>query len=272
MGKWIVGILFFLVVAPGIAMLALPEESYTQPVMAWFAPKPEAALARQYIDAVRTGQYAVVENALDPEYVTTETPALLARISAQFPEGRPKSVKLVGTNTFHKGDVTTYTLRYEYEYPQRWLVGNVVLRKAGGKHAIAGLHVTPIADSLEHVNAFTLAGKRPIHYAFLAATIAIVLFVFVTAFVCLSTPIPRRRWLWVLFVLLGFFSVTLNWSTGAVGFQPISVVLFGASLTKAFYGPWILKLALPAGAIVFWSQRGRWLEKAEKPGEAPHAA
>jgi hypothetical protein len=56
----------------------------------------------------------------------------------------------------------------------------------------------------------------------------------------------------VLFIVLGVCTFTLDWSTGEMEFQPISVLLMSAAFTRDGYiGPWTFDFAVPLGALVF---------------------
>jgi hypothetical protein len=69
------------------------------------------------------------------------------------------------------------------------------------------------------------------------------------------TKMPGRKWPWVLFVALGFGQLAVNWTTGEWALNLLSVQVFSASATAAPYGPWILAVSLPVGAIVFLLRR-----------------
>ena len=111
-------------------------------------------------------------------------------------------------------------------------------------------------QSLEEANRFTFEGKGPIHYIVFALTVAVPLFIVYALVLCFKTPIARRKWLWLLFVALGFFQLTLNWTDGAFGIQPISFALLGAGFVRAGpYMPFIFNVTIPIGAIVFLARR-----------------
>src|SRR6185295_10348348 len=101
---------------------------------------------------------------------------------------------------------------------------------------------------------------------FLAATIAVGAFTIGTAIFCWLSPIPRRKWLWRIFVLLAFGTLSLNWTTGEIRYQLVYLLLLGAGFSKPFYGPALLNIGLPVGALLFWWQRRAWLK--QKAGEA----
>jgi len=66
----------------------------------------------------------------------------------------------------------------------------------------------------------------------------------------------RRKWAWVLFVLFGVGTMTVDWTSATWGFNPVSFVLFSGGASAGFYGPWTISIALPLGALVYlWRRR-----------------
>src|SRR5690606_22891732 len=125
-----------------------------------------------------------------------------------------------------------------------------------GKREIIGLNATPLAASLQEINGFSFKNADGTHYLFLAAATIIPVFIITTLVVCIRTKIARRKWLWVIFILLGVTSFSLNWTTGQTGVSPLSIQLLGVSATaSSVYSPWIISVSLPIGAIVFWLRR-----------------
>jgi hypothetical protein len=113
-----------------------------------------------------------------------------------------------------------------------------------------------MAQSLQEYNRFALVGKNAIHYIVLSLVVAVPLFIVYALVLCLKTPIARRKWLWMLFIALGFSRLSFNWTDGAYKIQPISFSLLGAGFLKAGpYAPWIFTVAVPVGAIVFLVKR-----------------
>ncbi|HEY5238832.1 MAG TPA: hypothetical protein VIJ62_10670 [Rhizomicrobium sp.] len=226
-----------------------------------FVSKEEAPIARRYMEDIRTGNFAPVEDKFDPVYKTPALRPSLEKMASLFPKETPKSIKIIGTQTGGLSDFTTYNLTFEYEFPHGWTVGNILLKKTGSNLQIEGGQVIPLKDSMEHHFAFTFEGKGAVHYIFLILAILLPVFCLVTAIVCYRTPIPRRKWLWLIFTLLGFVSFNLNWTTGAVSYQLISFAFLGAAYTQQFYGPIIIQIAFPFGAIMFWMRRREWIAK-----------
>jgi hypothetical protein len=137
-------------------------------------------------------------------------------------------------------------------------------RVGDGGLIVNGVNVNPIRDSLANINKFNFKGKGPIHFAILSLIVFLPVFIIFTFIVCLRTRIKRRKWLWAIFVLLGYGQFSFNWTTGAGGIKPFYVQLLGAGFMSAGkYAPWIFSISFPLGAILFWVRRGEMAKKQE---------
>lgn len=227
----------------------------TQNLVDRFAPKADVAFARAHLDDLRLGHLDAVKRDLADTLKTADIDSELRKVSAYFPAGEPRSIKTVGANSMRSGDESRIMLTFEYQFDSSWALGDLTLSRRGDKRLIEGLHVYRISQSLEQKNAFTLHGKGPLHYLVLLLACAIPLLCLYSLVLCIRTPMQGRKWPWILFILFGVASVGFNWATGAVSFQPVSILLFGASCFASPYGPWMISLAFPLGAVVFLLKR-----------------
>jgi|SRR3569832_162740 len=225
-------------------------------------PKDEVAIAQELLSELSRKNYANIERQLDPGVQSPSVRGELERMASLFPAEQPKSVSVVGSKTHTFNGRTTYDLTIEYQYPSIWLVTNVVLQRHDGQVTIIGLNANPMNQSLRELNRFTFEGKGPIHYIVFALSIAVPLFIVYALVLCVKTPIARRKWLWVVFVAVGFVQLSLNWTTGAFGIHPISFLLLGVGIEYTWpYAAVILKVAIPLGAIVFLARRRALIAK-----------
>ena len=242
------------------ALLGCSQEGLLQK----FSSPEDQATARSYVDRLRAGKFDEIEKALDPGIRTPNIRDTLTKMAALIPNGEPTSVKLVGAHTFQSSEEKTVNTTFEYNFGDKWLLANVAVRDRQGAKAVVGFNVSRMTQSLESQNRFTLIGKSAIQYAVLAAAISAVLITFYSVIVCARTKLPSRKWLWVLFILVGFGKVAVNWTTGQLAIAPLSVQLFSASAAAPLYGPWMIAVSLPLGAIVFLLyRRSRRVPKAE---------
>jgi len=89
----------------------------------------------------------------------------------------------------------------------------------------------------------------------LGVAVLVPLFIIWVEVVCVRAPI-RRRWAWMLLILLGGPVVALNWTTGEPQVKELAVTLLGVGwLRSTVYAPMILQVAVPIGAIIFLARR-----------------
>jgi len=247
---------------PGAVLLALALFGCdSQKMMMKFVSEKENKTAQGFIEDIRTGNFTPILAAIDPQLAPQLNTDILRRVQALF-GGRPvKSVKIVGSHTNVTPEFKRYSFAYEYELTGQWLIADIVLQPEKGHLQIEGFHAVQMSQSLEQLNAFTLAGRSAKFLIALGLAVIFPIFVIGTAIVCWRTTIPRRKWWWRIFVLLGITTVTLNWTTGEIAFQPLSLNILSVGMTRELYGPWILQLGLPVGAMLFWIWRRKWLRE-----------
>jgi hypothetical protein len=178
----------------------------------------------------------------------------LHELNKVLAHGEPVSVEVIGFNLISNetptGPVRTTNLSYQIHFRDSWAAGDVSVGHPSGPLTILSWQFQPISDSLERLNRFTFAGKSLVHYLVFAACIAVPAFILVALIVCIRSPI-RRKWIWIIFILLGLVAFRFDWASGHFDVQPISFLLFGASAFRVGYAPWILSFAIPVGAIIF---------------------
>jgi hypothetical protein len=221
-----------------------------------YAPPQTQVEAEGYFNQLRNHQMDQLEGELDTSLGSPEEiRETLARMVEVFPQGAPMSVKLVGYNRVELADVETNRISLEYEFPQKWLIADVTTQKRGEFTTVTEFHVSQVQAPLEVVNGFTLRGKGVAHYAMLllwVLAIAVQLFAF---YECIRTEMKELKWFWLIFIAFGVGRVTMNWATSETSFQLLNVQIPASMAWAAFYGPWILSVSLPVGAIVFLAKR-----------------
>jgi hypothetical protein len=254
----------------GIVFLTLALCGCDQQALIQKITTPEQdKVARIYFEDVRTGNFEPVRTAMDPAYRKQMTPELFRTMREVFGTHTVKNISIVGARVvaqkfIGKPGATIHVMTYEIDMGDRFVIGEVDLQDVDGHLQLEGLHVQAASRSIEQENAFSFSGKTIGYFIFLALTILIPIFAIVTEITCWRTLIPRHKWLWRIFVLLGITEFTLNWTTGNIQFLPLQISLLGAGFNQQPYGPLILQIGLPLGAILFWFRRRKWLVLAEE--------
>lgn len=233
-----------------------------------FSSPADQAKAQACIKQLRSHDYESIERAMDETLKGPATRDTLAAMAARIPAGEPSSVKLVGAHVAKSAEGTVVNSTFEYQFGSQWFLINAAMREHAGTRKIVGLNVVPLAGSLESQNRFSLSGKTWLHYLVLGAAVLSALITLAALVACVRTTFQRRKWLWVLFVLFGLGKLDLNWSTGEWSVTPIALQLFSAGATSQFYGPWIVSVALPVGAICFLFRRRRRARAPVAAGDA----
>jgi len=226
-------------------------------------PEDEDKYARDCLELLRTRDYEPIISDLDPSVTDGNLRAALEAMSDTIGGEVPRSVTLVGSHVFTMSDLRKVTLTYQLELPDGWALATLVLTSRGDGQMISSFRLQPIADSLENLNSLTFKNTGVLHYVFLLFVVVVPAFIIFAAVLLFRTKI-KRKWLWFIFILLGFVQFTFNWTSGDVGFRPIAFGLLGAGMFRASpYAPWIISIALPIGAVVFLAKR-RSIKQSEK--------
>jgi hypothetical protein len=227
-------------------------------------PKEEMNFAKSYLAEIRERDFEYVLSHIDPELSGQVSEEKLEEVAAYFPSGQLLSTELIGSQVNTLNETWQGNFSFEYEFESGWAVANVVMKRIGKETTVIGFNVYRTEASQKELNKFVLAGKSVLHYLVLVLACIIPIFILVTLVYCIKTPIEKRKWLWVLFILGGIGTITINWSTGAFGFKILQYQLFGAAAAAASeYAPWVITAGFPLGAIIFWFKRKSFIEQSK---------
>jgi hypothetical protein len=240
-------------------------------------PKLDArtdAEVRRVFDDLRHGDQAALNARLAPALRTPDAQAQIAAVRGYIPKGEPRSRKVVAWNvSSFSGQGKVVAERDEYDYGDRVTLVDTRLRQPQGASAfvVEGFHVQTATTKELAVNSFSLAGKTLAEYAFLAATVlSPALMVWALVKVIRRRGL-RRKWLWGVLAFAGLFTFRMNWATGQVAANFLSVQLIGAGIASGLsrFDAWVLTVTAPIGALLILS--GVWAnpKRAREPGPQP---
>ena len=234
-------------------------------------PAPEdVEFARQYIALFQTRSWPAIEMGMDPALKDPQIRTKVMGMASLFPPGEPVSAPLIGWNVNRSGTSRTSSLSFQYEFPGRWILANVVVERQGQAPVVKSVQIHAIREPLERVNRATLTGKGWAHYAAIAVAAAVLLLVLYAFVLAVRTPAPSMKWGWALFVLVGIVRFAFNWTTGTLSFVPMAIQFFGSGFTKGSpYEPLVVTTSIPVGAIVYLIQRREWLQDMAEASQMP---
>lgn len=243
-------------------------------------PEPDEKLAsveRATYRALRSGDDKALYAVSDQRLRTAEASAELAKIRSYLPPGAPKTSKLVAWNiTYPAGGVATANMASDHDYGDRVVLARTSLYRSGeaGEWIVNGFHVQVAKDAELAVNDFGFAGKHPGQYLFLVAAAASPLAMVLALVKVVRTPGLRRKWLWGIAAFFGVAKLQMNWATGAISFNVLTVQLIGAGASTGFsrFDPWFIGMTLPIGAVLIlagvWANPAKAKPRVKKPQDA----
>jgi len=215
------------------------------------APDDVQAASRKAISDLRAHRFGALDASLVEELRGQNHEADFERMAAVIPDEEPVSSRPVGYLLTAGPGWRRYDVSYELQFSKGWVLVRFSWMRPKGGLRISDFHVAAMARSLEEVNAFTFRGKGPLHYGVLVLG-ALALAISVTALVaCYRTPELKRKWLWIIFIAVGFGSLSINWTTGAWQIGLLNVQLLSFSAFAPFGSPWTVAVSVPVGAVVF---------------------
>jgi hypothetical protein len=243
-------------------------------IMQKFASPEEQATAKKYIQQLRNRDFSEIEHVVAPAIAGPTLEGTLTKMADLLPAGPPSSIQLVGAHRMSSlsDGSTTVNLTFEYRFGERFVLADLATKTINGKLEITDFHIQPEAGSLASRNKFTLAGRTPLQYIVLGYAVLVSLFTLGVLVACIRMPMKRRKWLWIIFILLGLGKLSVNWATGEWGVQILSVQLFSAGSYADFFGSWIISVSVPIGAIWFLLSRRRLQVTAGEVREAAGVA
>ena len=222
--------------------------------------------ARHYADLLQQKRLDELLDHFVPWLKTEITRAALMNTADLLPDTPAKKVRLIA---YKRVDFRLYNLIFESEFPTGWVLTNIVVDR--DDYAIISMNTQAVPQSVEETNRFTLIGKGALHYLFLGLMLASRGLIVVALIFAFWTPLWRRRWLWLLFISIGFGQASMNWTTGQLDFDLFSFDFLGARfMPPRIVGPWFLSVSLPLGAILFLLRRPKLLAAREAVA-CPHA-
>lgn len=225
-------------------------------------PQKESEFAQEYLQKLQSKEFDYVKKYIDPSIENQVTDKKLQDIANHFPEGDLISTELIGSQVNQFNSRWQGNFSFEYQFANGWAVANAVVKKSNDELTVVGFNVYQTEASQKELNKFTLAGKSLLQYVVLVMAMAALLFTLVTIYFCIRTPIPRRKWLWVFFILIGIGSISVNWTTGQWNFQILNFRLFSAGIISSGpFSPWTISASIPVGAILFWIKRKKFSEE-----------
>lgn len=219
------------------------------------ASEEDQQVATQCIDALRARRFDAIENTLAEELKSPETRNKLEQMASLLPAGKPDTIKLVGANINMGGGARTSDITYQYTFGKRYFMVNCATSTGVSDRHIVGLNVQELEFPIEEQAGFSLKDKTPAQYALLIAAVLFAVLTLVALILCVLEKGLQRKWLWIIFILVGIGQLSVYWNAGAWKFAAAHLTLFSAGAVSRGYGGWVVSIGLPVGAAVYLIRR-----------------
>ena len=270
MKRWLASLAL---VSMALLLAACSPTEFMRRMMDRMVPDEDEALAHRFMESLRSGDIEAAAEMLDTKIVQPGVESNLVEVADLLIPSDSASEELVGCNILTVNGNRKSSLTYQYQNGDQWLLVSLTVHTRGGLSTLISINLQPMPKSLGEINAFAFKGKGARHYTMLLVAIAVPLFIIYALVACIRTRPIRRKWLWIIFILLGFGTLTLNWTSGKLFFNPLSILLLGAGIIKqGIYAPWAVSITFPLGAVIFLLRRNKLVlqpenEQVETPPE-----
>jgi len=211
----------------------------------------DISLVKSYFDLLREGHSDQVEQLLHPDLQRSESRASFDELVATIPQEAPRSVKAVLVGTRCSEGTCEDHIILEYRYSSERLLFNVRLLKEADQISILGIYIRVIPESFMKANEFTLANRGFPQYAILTLALLFPALSIYVLILCIRAQIGPRKWTWAAFIVLGISRLGVNWNTGQLNFNLLSIQILSAGASAEQYEPWVIAVSVPLGAICF---------------------
>lgn len=259
--------LFFMQLIACILLLqaCVPED------ISGFVPEEKQLFAQQQIAKISRSNYQQFLSYLTADSRSQMKPEMLYQIQEAIPKTAPKSIELVGYN-FHqltsikRGTQSSEVFTFQYQYPEKWLLISIAfVTQENQPTQIATFNIQYLENDLKEINKVTFLDAPITNIPFTLIAASMPFFMLGMVFLCYKTPIPKRKWVWYIFIIVGFLPLTLNWTTGGVFINPLSIQFLGSGfMWSSIYTPLTITTSIPVGALVFLIKRDKWIKMHEE--------
>jgi|GEM_PF-6729659 len=219
----------------------------------------ESKFGRDYLSLLLSGKEAQAVSLLGPD-LRGYAGQVKDVVKDLKPLGTPVAIHLLNF-TIHKNLGTGTGLKELTYFVDFKKVSIVVLIGLDGVvpkgYVVDEFNYNQVPTSFAMSGGFDFFGKTWAHYLFLLISLGVLVFSLVTLVKCARSDV-KRKWLWIVFIMVGLFKIGITWpggSTTEATFQWdfLYIQLFSASLVKIpIYDPWCLSFSIPLGAILFY--------------------
>jgi hypothetical protein len=142
---------------------------------------------------------------------------------------------------------------YLYDAPSDtgWILVTINLVKSNDNYQVKNFNINLLSQEQYHSNDFSFEHKSPLHFIFLLYSLAVLLLTIFTIVLCIRSKF-KRKWLWIVGMIISLPTITFNWSTGEFGLELFKFTLLGFGFSRyPIIAPWIIQSTIPIVLLIF---------------------
>jgi hypothetical protein len=232
--------------------------------------KPEEReFARYYLELLERGRADSAFALVVPELQTAHTREQVAQVSSFLAAHPVDSLHMIGVHVNTTPGLRNVNLSWQYRSAGQWVLASVAAQhSAAGSRRVVGVNVHLAERSMTELNRFTVRDRSLLHIFWLLIAVLNPLICIATAIRTATAAGMPKRWGWAVASLVGVFTLTLDWTTGAVNVNPVAFTLLGAGFIRPGpAAPWMISISFPLGAALALRQYRAW-RRAPRPIDA----
>jgi len=220
--------------------------------------KQVTTFSETLLSAIQRGDLAELSKYYSRNFNNKEANDLVSSaIRFHQPTQSPDSIQLIRLNisSIQDNDSKETIIKeatIQYQFKSNWYLENLAYAQRGNAMQLLNYSFNKLPNSLQKINEVVLSETSVLQYFALATTIMIFMIIIFALFKCIIATNLKRKWLWIIFILVGFFQFNFNWTTQAFTINPLFFQVLGAGFYRASrYTPLMLSFSIPLGAIMF---------------------
>ncbi|MCB0699211.1 MAG: hypothetical protein H6551_03235 [Chitinophagales bacterium] len=246
-----------------ISILLLASCS-TQQLAEKYVDKEKDKYAREFIQQMIDGDTTVLSK-LDTSIINPYTRENMNYLFSLLYHKQVEEIEVIGFTKNIAGDKTgKYSVRYQYKLKNNYAFIELVSIERNNETKVYGFNVNIDKSPFNEKAKFTFKGKGVKHYLALLLAIGVVVINIVSIVYVFKTDV-RRKWLWVLLIIVLNIGFTFNWHFGNFYWNKLHFQFLGSGFKQGdINAPWDIYISIPIGAILFWLKRRKVLNKEQE--------
>lgn len=233
------------------------------------APQDVQAASDEAINELRARDFGALNQRLVDALRQQDHASDFRAMAGYIPREEPLERHIAGYFVTSGTGGTHYDVIYEYRFTHTWVVARLAWVRVPAGLRLTDFFVRSQAESLEEMHRFSLRAMTFDKWFVLVVGPLAALFSLYALVRCIRTPRLPRKWLWIIFILLGVGSFSVDWGSGEFQVSLLRAQLFSFSAFALAGQNWTLAVSVPLGAVVFMDRIRRRKAAPENPTDVP---